>query len=703
MKGKVFKTGLTFILAACFSINAFGITNDVELTLDKDKYVGLGDRINIKITAPGLNLSANAAEHLELHVYTGEDPKGFSVYIQETKTNSGVFSGRLQFSLNESDPKLRTVKVCSGTTIYIRYKEIIEEAIWLPDDGSIKLGKKSYGGYGVRPVLTLTDNDLNVNPLNKEEAFVTAYSDTDTEGITVKLVEKAPDSGIFIGDFGLVQTESDDAGKKLQVSYNDTITVIYNDSLCTSGKNEKRTCESVWKPDTGTVKLNKSSYIGLHSKAGVTITDQDLNLRPDYKDTARVRIASNADTRGFIVIAVETGVNTGVFSGSFRFSADNTDSDKDIIKINPTDSILATYIDERNANNVANTASTATASFQFSEAVIQTSAADDEGTGNMLDITITEPDANRPAVKDRIIAKAGSWDSTDDLTLYLEETGSNTGNFKYRLYFTGDNTGSDSLQLSQRDKVNIKYIDNTIPQGGTKEIIKTVKWTFQSTTLKTDKESYTGYNTPLKISLINRDLNKSKKLAEYVKVKVSTSSNSIELRLKETKADSGEFSGTLYFGKSTNRSKGILKVANKDTVVVSYDDKKGKADVTECSAVWSPQDAQITLDKKEYKRNDALVKITVKDWDAADNLDERDIVKVIARIQGSAKYINVTLTETRKNSGVFTGTLYINGSGSNKPSVKLGPADKLEVAYTDKDTTSGNTEDRKAYAAWAEN
>lgn len=700
MKYKSFKLSLLFLLIAYFTINAYCYSTDIELVLDKNEYVGLGDRINIEITAPSLNLAKNAAEHLELQVYTSEDFKGFPVYVQETETDSGIFKGQLLFSMHESNPKLRALKVKSGIRIYIMYKDLIEEATWQPDDAEITLDKEVYDGFGILPVVTVSDNDMNLDPLRKEYLYITAYSKSDPTGIKVKLTEKSPDSGVFTGDFRLNQAMSDDSTKKLLIFYDDTITVIYNDAISTSGKPEIRSSSSAWKPCTGTVKLNKSSGIGLYSRLMVTVNDQDLNLRPDYKDIARVRITSKTDPQGFILLANETGVNTAVFSGIFKFSTSNTDSDKNIIKISPTDTITATYIDERNSNNISNTVNTETASFQLSEAKILTSAVNDEGSGNMLDITINEPDANSPDVEDRIIAKVGSGDSMNDMTIYLVETGTNTGNFKCRLYLTGDKSDGRLLQMAGADKINIKYTDNTTPEGNIKDIIKTIKWSYQSTVIKLDRTAYCGYNSSAIITLTNMDLNKDKEKIDFVEVKVDTSSGSVKLKLKETSTDSGKFTGTLYFGRITKRSDGVIKVVKNDTVTISYINKKDKDDKVECSSLWSPQDGTISLDKKKYEEDCAPVKITVKDQDIDQNPHEKDIIKVIARIQGSAKYTSVILTETYNNSGVFTGILYINGGGINRPTITLNPADKLEVVYIDKDTTAGSEKSRTAYAIW---
>lgn len=348
------------------------------------------------------------------------------------------------------------------------------------------------------------------------------------------------------------------------------------------------------------------------------------------------------------------------------------------------------------------TTDTADKNLNFKTAVIETSAVNDSGIGNMLEITIIEPDVNKPDRIDIIVAKAGSESSTKDLTLYLKETGADTGIFKYTLYFSSIETNRQLLYLSGQDKVTIRYTDKTVPQGSTKDIIKTITWKYQSTILTLDKDSYTGYNTSAEVSLLNMELNRNSDKREFVDVEVSTDySKTLRLKLRETKSDSGVFTGTLYFGRSTKSTKSTIKMSGNDSITVSYTNRSDSSDVTDCYADWSPQDGQISLDRAEYSGNSAPVSITLTDWDAAEDSGVKDEVKVTAKLQGKTTGKSVTLTETNRNSGIFAGTLYINDDKNNHPSIKLSPVDKLVLVYTDEDTTSGIDEERIANAVWS--
>lgn len=334
---------------------------------------------------------------------------------------------------------------------------------------------------------------------------------------------------------------------------------------------------------------------------------------------------------------------------------------------------------------------TAAADTNVPEAVIETSAVNDSGSGNMLDVTIYDPDRNNPDRIDTIIAKVGAGSGTDDLTIRLEETGIDTGIFKYTVYMTDRKSNRQLLCMKGMDKINIKY----------KEIIKTISWDYQSTVLTLDKEVYAGYNTSAEVSLFNMGLNNNPNKTEYINVLVKTgNSKSLGLELRETKSNSGIFKGKLYFGRSTKRDKNIIKMSGKDSITVTYTNRRDRTDVAECHADWSPQDGQIILDRQEYSGNAAPVAITLTDWDIAEDLGIKDEAKVTARIQGTKRGKTVVLKETKRDSGIFTGTLYINDEGSKNPSIKLNPGDKFEIVYTDEDTAIGIEEERTASALW---
>ncbi len=565
----------------------------------------------------------------------------------------------------------------------------------------LQLDKGSYISLGARPVVILQAGDMNINPKKKDTVSVTVSSSSDTEGIILKLEETGVDSGEFRAEFGVTNKKSDNTLKLLRVKNDDTITVTYIEVKPVTKKTAEFTCTAYWQAYSGTVEFSKDAYTGLNTVATVSVSDKDLNLRSSYRDTARIRIYSDTDPVGIVLTAYETGPNTGTFNAEFGFGMIKSDGSSATIKIGPSDNIYALYIDEMNENGGTDVSIKAASHFEFAEAVIKTSAGNDEGEGCMLTITIDEPDKNNPTIKDRLIAKVSSGAGNREMTIYLEETGKNTGSFRCKLFLNDEVTTANSLRVNDSDIIRIRYTDETVPQGGVAEVIKEVKWDYVGILLRTDKNSYSGYSSSARITLTNYKLNTDTEKVEKIYVKVTgLDSKGIKLELKETGYDSGEFTGTLYFGKSSRAYKGILKVVDNETITVTYTNPKDKSDIVEYSFLWSFQDGRLGLDKQKYMGNNAQVNVSLNDMDLNDNPASKESVKVVARPPGGANGINVLLEETGKNSESFKGVFYINGTGTNRPSLKLNPGDRFEIVYTDEKTTSGKSTERIQSAVW---
>ncbi len=561
----------------------------------------------------------------------------------------------------------------------------------------IKFDKNTYLGYGTQPVIELSDDNLNVRADRREDISITLTSSSDPKGILLTLVEDSADSGIFRGSFSFNPLKSDNVNKKLKIAYDDIITAAYNDTA----NGASLTCSSAWRNSTGILEFDKDTYTGLYSSAAITLKDQDLNLSPSIRDTANVKITSDKDSKGIMIRLDEIGNNSGIFTGSFKFSTASSNSIIGTLKIGASSGLTAEYIDLVNAENKTSTIISTKAAFNFTEAVIETSAINDFGAGNMVDIIIYEPDSNNPDRIDTITAKVGAGNSSDDLTLRLEETGANTGEFRQTVHFTDRKSNRNLLYMLGMDKVNIKYIDNTIPQGGSKEINKSIGWEYQSTVITLDKESYIGYNTSAEITLYNMELNNYSDRKDNVFVDIETN-NSKELRLElmETGKSTGIFTGKINFGRSSNKKNNTLKMKGEDSILVSYVNRRNKSDIAQCFADWSPHDGKLTMNRQAYSGNAAIVEVTLEDWDIAEDSSVKNEVKVVARVPDTSKKRTLTLKETKRDSGIFIGTFYINGGDGKSPSIEMQRGDVLEVAYTDEDTTGGLEETRTTSAIW---
>ncbi|MBI9073923.1 MAG: hypothetical protein JEZ02_00835 [Desulfatibacillum sp.] len=75
---------------------------------------------------------------------------------------------------------------------------------------------------------------------------------------------------------------------------------------------------------SGPIALDKESYQGLDDTMTVTLTRAALNTNSGIAESAQVQITSTMDPSGCVVNLIETGVDTGIFTGNVSFSTDQT-------------------------------------------------------------------------------------------------------------------------------------------------------------------------------------------------------------------------------------------------------------------------------------------------------------------------------------------------------------------------------------------
>jgi hypothetical protein len=95
----------------------------------------------------------------------------------------------------------------------------------------------------------------------------------------------------------------------------------------------------------GPLTLDQESYRGILARATITVQDASANKSASAKDQILVQASSTKNAKGFAVILEETGVDTGIFTGSLGFSTKANDLTNRNILVADHDLLYVVYDD----------------------------------------------------------------------------------------------------------------------------------------------------------------------------------------------------------------------------------------------------------------------------------------------------------------------------------------------------------------------
>lgn len=696
---------MAVIMAVLFNSGYAG--DDFRLELDKEVYKGLSDKMKITLTAPSLNRNKRVQETAPVKVTAAGSSFGINTVLAETGKDTGIFTGSVYFSFSANNNEEKKILVKNDAKLRVQYENLTAEAIWIPYNASLEFSDDKYCGLGDLPEITLTDHDLNEKPNVVEKIQVLVKSSSYSKGIPVTLEETRADSGEFSGRVKLTTGPSDPKKEFLHIEYNDEITALYTDNTNLNSSGVLCSAAAIWTPQTAAIKLNRSSFSGLNSRCTVTITDKDMNEKQDYKDIIGAKVTSDADPDGIYLRLTETRADSGIFSAELSFSRYSSNTDRNILKVGSESKIAISYCDEWNDENKKYTYVKAEAEFEFVEAELSASESEGAELYDSITITVKDPDEDTGRQKNTVPVTVTS-SSGGSIRLWLEETGESTGSFKGTAYFSTrpvrDKEKKDvTLIVSQGDDIEVTYDDTTTPEGR-KTVSRIYTWSYHKAEIELDKESYTGYNSIATVTIKDVEANEDPDKIDRIRIRVSSGLvPELFLTVEETKADSGIFKEKILFCKEGkgSRSASALEVAAGDTVRIAYEDQGDhNFGTVEASAQWNPHDAEVAFNHDIYYGNAAKAVITVEDWDMADNDGEKDRVTISVGIAGKTDAVKFPLEETGKNTGIFTGTIIINGKNGKGLDLQLKNGEELEVTYQDRDNTDNVTVERRASAKW---
>ncbi|MHA2231941.1 MAG: hypothetical protein ACXAB4_05595, partial [Candidatus Hodarchaeales archaeon] len=194
-----------------------------------------GEEVNIRMEDP--------TESGSVIVEVVSDSGAISLTLTETATGSGIFTGTLSFSLQNSNNATRQIQVDTGDTVRIAHVGRSNDsqafaATWYGGQtGSISLDETSYRN-GDTAEITITDLDGNPNSnLADSLSTIRVSSNSSPSGIFITLQETGPDTSVFTGQIKFVRgdTNAGATPQELKIGDGDLIVFTYSDAMNDTG------------------------------------------------------------------------------------------------------------------------------------------------------------------------------------------------------------------------------------------------------------------------------------------------------------------------------------------------------------------------------------------------------------------------------------------------------------------------------------
>ncbi|RED95592.1 putative secreted protein (Por secretion system target) [Marinoscillum furvescens DSM 4134] len=90
------------------------------------------------------------------------------------------------------------------------------------------------------------------------------------------------------------------------------------------------------------ISFDQNRYYGTGAQVNVNLQDQGLNQEVTARESATVSVFSTEDQEGFTLTLMETGVNTGTFSGAYQLGESTQDG---VLAVGTADTLFITYTD----------------------------------------------------------------------------------------------------------------------------------------------------------------------------------------------------------------------------------------------------------------------------------------------------------------------------------------------------------------------
>ncbi|MCD6396532.1 MAG: DUF11 domain-containing protein [Spirochaetaceae bacterium] len=330
-----------------------------------------GENVFIHLIDQNLDLDSGNIDTGTVTLYNSDHSDTEIVIIYETAANSGEFISSGIPSVLVSIPGDGAITFLNNGFIYAKYTDptdstdvsIASAFTVYQSNASIELydhnGDISNIFYSTKYfTIYLNDNDRNLDPYNNDTIAITILNNDISDTETLILTETGISTGIFEGimniDNGPIFSEnsilSGFEGNFGEVRYSDLYPI---NSIISSNFMIKVLTNSLlyFTDDYGAV-VN-SYHIG--QKAYLKLTDNDRNRNYANIDTITMTIHSQIANDTETVVLSETAVNSGVFTlDGILTSSNGANLENAILEVANSDTIIATYKDIYDANDINN-------------------------------------------------------------------------------------------------------------------------------------------------------------------------------------------------------------------------------------------------------------------------------------------------------------------------------------------------------------
>ena len=489
----------------------------------------------VQVTDHYMNMNPNTVETLTVDVYTerNESNPELTITLTESDVDTGLFLAEVYFSETKTSSE-NTLQVVNGDIVSVEYtysqvpgSDRHEDKIGVGQEKTIlnhesPVTNPTLSIIAERPnafpewdadfyastdiaVARVVDPFMNAEP-NKIETLTASIvvADDYDDGIKITLTETGANTGIFEETIFFTETE-ESSGNVIKVAEGDDVSLDYLYSEVPGSDNiedmievgDKITIQNSHYVDSipfgfgATVKLDKEIY-SWTDKVYITVRSPFHNLDSDRIDTIgdappyTIRMhTSSSDIDAYKL--VETGRNTGVFTGEITLSGFTHDADGSgkygVSTENDTNPITSGlgpidgFLENSNDDAIS-------VQFDYSEDVTIVGYAEIKwnlGKVQLLEhsypttgtavVRITDPDMNwNPDKIDNFTIDVWSDSDASGINLPVTETDKATGIFEGTVYFsTTDDSSGHRLRVVEGDTITAEYEDNTLPNPYTPE------------------------------------------------------------------------------------------------------------------------------------------------------------------------------------------------------------------------------------------